>query len=105
MGFNPCDKRPMTYDMEPDDESDPCATCRLDESEAERDALKAARIAYASEFPLNSDGEPDVGSIHQNIRALKAKLARVREIADAAAKEEHSPAIEKIRAILDAVPT
>jgi hypothetical protein len=33
--------------------------------------LEAARIAYASEFPLSADGEPDVGNIHANIRALK----------------------------------
>ena len=34
---------------------------------------KAARIAYASEFPQGADGEPDVGNIHANIRALKAE--------------------------------
>ena len=38
------------------------------------DALNAARIAYASEFPLTEDGEPDVGNIHANIRRLKAQL-------------------------------
>jgi len=47
--------------------------------EAKLSAHKAARIAYASEFPLNSEGEPDVGSIHQNIRALKAENQRLRE--------------------------
>ena len=36
------------------------------------DALEAARIAYASEFPLTADGEPDVGSILSNIRKLKS---------------------------------
>lgn len=36
--------------------------------------LEAARFAYASEFPPNEDGDPDVGSIHENIRKLKAKL-------------------------------
>ena len=36
---------------------------------------KAARIAYASEFPKDAEGEPDVGNIHANIRALKTKLA------------------------------
>ena len=35
------------------------------------DAHKAARVAYASEFPLGADGTPDVGSIHENIRLLK----------------------------------
>lgn len=46
-------------------------------SAIERDALAAARYAYASEFALDKEGQPDVGSIHQNIRALKAaaKLA------------------------------
>lgn len=36
-------------------------------------ALEAARIAYASEFPADGEGNPDVGSIHENIRALKAR--------------------------------
>ena len=35
------------------------------------DSLEASRIAYASEFPLTADGEPDVGSILANIRKLK----------------------------------
>ncbi|MFY3460030.1 hypothetical protein ACOTJD_25585 [Achromobacter xylosoxidans] len=41
------------------------------------DSMEAARLAYASEFPSNENGDPDVGSIHQNIRALKARLAQV----------------------------
>lgn len=41
--------------------------------------LEAARIAYASEFELNADGEPDVGSIHANIRALKSQLSAPRQ--------------------------
>lgn len=45
--------------------------------------LEAARIAYASEFPLNADGEPDVGSVHANIRELKQQLAEVVEYARA----------------------
>lgn len=44
---------------------------------SELDAHKAARIAYASEFPPDDDGQPDVGSIHQNIRKLKEE-ARTR---------------------------
>lgn len=36
--------------------------------------LEAARIAYASEFAPDEDGNPDVGSIHENIRKLKADL-------------------------------
>ena len=39
--------------------------------------LEAARFAYASEFCLNEEGQPDKGSIHQNIRALKAKCAEL----------------------------
>jgi hypothetical protein len=46
----------------------------------ERDELRAARFAYASEFPLNEDGEPDVGSIHANIRALKAQKVDVEAV-------------------------
>ncbi len=47
----------------------------LDELEAQRrriSQLEAARFGYASEFAPNADGAPDVGSIHANIRALKA---------------------------------
>ena len=39
--------------------------------------LEAALFAYASEFEPNSDGDPDVGSIHTNIRAMKVKLASI----------------------------
>lgn len=39
--------------------------------------LEAARLAYASEFPLNAEGEPDVDNIHQNIRALLQRLAEL----------------------------
>jgi len=53
------------------------AEAERDEARAELAGHKAARMAYASEFPLNEEGEPDVGSIHQNIRALKAELARL----------------------------
>ena len=43
--------------------------------ESECDGLRASRIAYANEFPLNADGEPDIGNVHANIRSLKAQLA------------------------------
>lgn len=49
--------------------------------------LEAARIAYASEFPLNADGEPDVGNIHANIRAMNARLAAQPVAASAAGLE------------------
>jgi methylaspartate ammonia-lyase len=39
--------------------------------------LEAARIAYASEFPLRIEGDPDVGSIHQNIRLMKKRIAEL----------------------------
>ncbi|MGQ7904990.1 hypothetical protein [Burkholderia sp. BC1] len=36
--------------------------------------LEAARIGYANEFPMDAEGLPNVGSIHENIRKLKAEL-------------------------------
>lgn len=45
-------------------------------SEAARvQQLEAARIAYAREFPPDENGDPDVGSIHANIRKLKSRVA------------------------------
>ncbi|WP_394060597.1 hypothetical protein [Alcaligenes sp. WGS1538] len=41
--------------------------------ESEVSGLRAARIAYASEFPPDAEGDPDVGNIHANIRKLKAQ--------------------------------
>ena len=49
---------------------------------AERNEWQASRIAYANEFPLNADGEPDVGNIHANIRSLKAQLAEAQRDAE-----------------------
>ena len=46
--------------------------------------LEAARFAYASEFAPTSDGDPDVSSIHANIRALKVQLAQRFDAADVA---------------------
>lgn len=43
----------------------------IDELRSRISGLEAARIAYANEFELNEEGQPDVGSIHQNIRNLK----------------------------------
>ncbi|HEY8355403.1 MAG TPA: hypothetical protein VIK69_10380, partial [Methylophilaceae bacterium] len=40
-------------------------------------SLRAARIAYANEFPTTEDGDPDTGNIHANIRALKARAERL----------------------------
>jgi len=50
---------------------------RIRQLETEVSSLRAARMAYAREFPLNADGEPDVGNIHANIRAMKSALAAV----------------------------
>lgn len=47
---------------------------------AERDGLRAARIAYASEFPDDAEGMPNVGSIHENIRKLKAERDALRDV-------------------------
>ena len=49
---------------------------------AERNERQASRIAYANEFPLNADGEPDVVNIHANIRSLKAQLAEAQKDAE-----------------------
>ena len=46
---------------------------------AERDGLEAARMAYASEFAPDENGDPDVGNVHANIRALKDERDRLRE--------------------------
>ena len=63
---------------------------RLAAVEAERDGLRAARIAYASEFPPIPDGDdaglPAVGSIHENIRRLKAELERIKALEPAAVR-------------------
>ena len=45
---------------------------------AERDALAAARMAYANEFAPNENGDPDVGNVHANIRALKTERDQLR---------------------------
>ena len=49
---------------------------------SERDGLRAARIAYASEFPPIPDGDdaglPAVDRIHENIRRLKAENAELK---------------------------
>ena len=49
---------------------------------AERNEWQASRIAYANEFPLNADGEPDVVNVHANIRSLKAQLAEAQRDAE-----------------------
>lgn len=46
---------------------------------AERDGLAAARMAYANEFAPDENGDPDVGNVHANIRALKAERDRLKE--------------------------
>lgn len=52
--------------------------------EQRNSGLEAARFSYASEFLLNSKGEPDIGSIHKNIRKLKADYAQLEaDLADA----------------------
>lgn len=48
----------------------------------ENQGLRAARIAYASEFAPDADGEHDTGNIYQNIRALKAECVQYRSQRD-----------------------
>lgn len=49
-----------------------------EEAEKSTSPYRAARLAYASEFALDEQGLPDVGSIHANIRALKQELAQAK---------------------------
>ena len=58
-------------------------------SAADNAALRAARIAYANEFPLDSDGEPDVGNIHANIRAMKERIRELEEELDNTQEQLH----------------
>lgn len=68
--------RESTWEFERDAWDDfPAAANLLKQMHARITEMEAARIAYASEFPVNADGDPDVGSIHANIRKLKAELA------------------------------
>jgi len=61
---------------------------RLIEQQASRIAgLESARIAYASEFPLDAEGLPDVGNIHANIRAMKTRAAELAIHLDLMTKE------------------
>lgn len=57
--------------------------------------LEAACIAYASELKPDADGDPDVGNIHANIRALKAEIGKLQQQLIAEAKKT---AEEKLRA-------
>lgn len=66
------------------------ALAALAVKDAEIAALKAQRMAYASEFPLDADSEPDTGSIHANIRAMKAEIAALK--AGLAVIRDHFPA-------------
>lgn len=61
--------------------------------------LEAARFAYASEFPPNEDGDPDVGSIHENIRKLKAKLEAYRKRWGEPAVQSDAEVVETCRAM------
>lgn len=51
----------------------------LEAANARISEFEAARIAYASEFPPDAEGLPDVGSIHANIRAMKKALTEIVE--------------------------
>jgi len=66
----------------------PIEAADLIEQQASRIAgLEASRIAYASEFPLDAEGLPDVGNIHANIRAMKTRAAELAIHLDLMTKE------------------
>lgn len=58
------------------------AAAEIEALRAEVSGLRAARIGYASEFPPTEDGDPDVGNIHANIRAMKSRAERLAEALD-----------------------
>jgi len=59
----------------------------VDQIKSERDAVRAACMAYASEFAPDADGCPDTGNIHANIRALKKERDEYQVAADNLAAE------------------
>ena len=63
--------------------------------------LEAARIAYASEFAPNADGEPDVGSIHANIRAMKKDAERCKELCKDLANIMHDQTVAMQSALIE----
>ena len=62
---------------------------RLKNVEAELDRHKAARYAYATEFSPNTDGDPDIGSVHENIRKLKQERDKLLKLLKEADPIEH----------------
>ena len=66
---------------------------------AERDALAAARMAYANEFAPDENGDPDVGNVHANIRALKAERDQLRAEVEAL-RNEHTARESMARRLL-----
>jgi hypothetical protein len=74
----------------------------LARAEGEAAELRACRIAYASEFAPDTDGEPDVGSIHANIRKTKADLAAARAEVEAVRQERDEVRgrfVDRVRAV------
>ena len=89
-----------------DDQYDPdhykaAAATELRRQHARIAELEAARIAYASEFEPDADGDPNVGNIHANIRARG-------EAHFAASKAQHEPldeeAIERVTGVKRGTP-
>lgn len=82
-------------------ESELCTLHAMAEAECKRlraevEGLNAARVAYASEFPPDGDGHPDVGSIHQNIRAMKKESDTLRKDAERYRWLRHGDNDEKV---------
>jgi hypothetical protein len=67
----------------------------LDASQARVAELEAARFSYAKEFPPDDPGDPDVGSIHENIRKLKEQAVSARSTAMEVAYQTALAAWEK----------
>lgn len=66
--------------------------------------LEAARRAYASEFAPTDDGEPDVGSIHANIRKLKQRIADLEQDAALLNTDKRNELIELLATMLHFIP-
>ena len=78
---------------------------RANKAEQERDEaraglaqFRAAQIAYASEFPSDHPNGPDVGRIHENIRALKDAYF-LSQVAESEARAE----VGRLRKALEAI--
>ena len=73
---------------------------RVERAESRIAELEAARIAYASEFPADAEGLPDVGNVHANIRAMKGRIENLAAVLSKADESWRAPDI--VREALEA---